>query len=286
MKLNIDFLQTGGLPLTNDLMNDVMQAIELYDVLGAVCGGLTIVSGCTLTGSYISPGVVAVNNEVLVFEGGTVQQTVFVNEENIYKTFEDQTAKILIKKKIVKFGNASVVYNWADFVRIPTLKDMKAAIESKVSQTDHNLLKDRVAILELKTAPIINGGVIWAFGKPVSEIPVGWKEAIDIRGKTIVGLDPNDATFSTLGANVGSKTHTLTKAQLPTFDGDFQTITGNGYGGSGGFLSVVSQFAAFILGSNNGQFSHKTLKIKFGENQPHNIIQPSRIANFIEPNFQ
>lgn len=50
MKLNINFLQTGGVPLTNDLMGDIMSAVKFYDVLGELAGNLTIISGCEIVG--------------------------------------------------------------------------------------------------------------------------------------------------------------------------------------------------------------------------------------------
>ncbi|MCU7615675.1 hypothetical protein NZ698_00575 [Chryseobacterium sp. PBS4-4] len=280
-------MQTDGVPLTADLMDQIQEAYAIFNVIGSVAGNFTILSGCEINGTLVNPGIVVINGDVLFFEGGTVNQNVFIHQEDILKTFKNQQAKVLIEKRTVKFGNASTVYNWSEFVKIDTLKKIKEDLALKADKSELDLVKSRLDIVELKTAPIINGGVIWAFGRPVNEIPIGWKEATDYAGKTIVGLDPNDPMFSTLGANVGSKTHTLTKEELPNINGDFLTITGNGYNGSGnGFITVQSGFAAYILGSNNGQFQHKTLRLNFGNNQPHNNIQPSRIANFIEPNFQ
>lgn len=287
MRLNFKFMQTDGVPLTADLMDKIQDAYAIFNVIGDVAGNLTILSGCDINGTLVNPGIVVINGDVLYFEGGTVNNEVFVHQEDIYKVFKNQVSKVLIEKKTVKFGSASVTYNWADFVKIETLKQIKESLALKANQSDLDAALADIAVLKMKTAPIMNGGIVLPWFKPVSEIPIGWKEAIDIRGKTIVGCDPNDSTFSTLGANIGSKTHTLTKEELPNIQGDFLTITGNGYNGSGnGFISVIGSFAAFILGSNNGQFSHKTLRLNFGANQPHNIIQPSTIANFIEPNFQ
>lgn len=139
MKLDINFLQTGGVPLTNDLMANIMDAMKLYDVLGDVTGNFTILSGCEpVAGSttVVSAGVVVINGEVLPFEGGSIFNKVYIHTEDVYKTFEDQTSKLLVKKKTVKFGSAVVEYNWADFTRITTLKDMMDIIEDKQDQID------------------------------------------------------------------------------------------------------------------------------------------------------
>lgn len=273
MKLNINFLQTGGVPLTNDLMQDIMSAIQLYDVLGSLAGHLTIVSGCEITGTNVSPGVVAINNEVLYFEGGGVVPTVYIHTEEIQKTFEDQTDKVLILKKTVKFGSGTTNYNWDDFFRLKTLKEIQIKAFNSASQADLDVIKQDVELLKLKTAPIINGGVVLAWMKPVSEIPAGWKECTDFRGKTIVGWNPNDTDFSTLGTNIGEKTHTLTRPELPDFGMSFQlglekvgTGNRNALSRQGG-----NEFTQWISSG--------------GQNQPHNNIQPSRIAIFIEPNL-
>lgn len=289
MKLNIEFLQTGGVPLTNDLMSCIMEAIKLYDAVGSLAGHMTIIAGCDpVAGSTttVNPGVVAVNDEVLFFEGGLISANVFVHEENISKTFQDQTSKVLIKKRTVKFGNATPPnsFVWAEFKKLQTLKDMQIAIAGKAEKTVTDDHEKRIKKLELQTAPIFNGGVIWAFGRPVSEIPVGWKECLDTRGKTIVHCDPNDPLFSTLRANIGKKEVKLTSGQLPKIKGNFETVISNGFG-LNGIFAAVSQYAAYILGSNNGQYSHKNVKLEFGNDEAHENIQPSHIANFIEPDF-
>ncbi|MEI7486864.1 MAG: hypothetical protein WCJ72_05550, partial [Chryseobacterium sp.] len=112
MKLNINFLQTGGVPLTNDLMGDIMSAVKFYDVLGELAGNLTIISGCEIVGTNVSPGVVAIEGDLLYFEGGAMVSTVYIYTEQIAKTFQDQVDKILIEKKTVRFGSGTVNYNW------------------------------------------------------------------------------------------------------------------------------------------------------------------------------
>lgn len=273
MKLNINFLQTGGVPLTNDLMQDIMSAIQLYDVLGSLAGHLTIISGCEITGNNVSPGVVAIGNEVLYFEGGGIVPTVYIHTEEIQKTFEDQTDKVLILKKTVKFGSGTTNYNWDDFFRLKTLKEIQIKAFNSASQTELNEVKQDVELLKLKTAPIVNGGIAWAWFKPLNEIPAGWKECTDIRGKVIVGLDPNDPDFLNLKATLGTKTHTLTKPELPDFGLSFQLG-----------LEKVGTGNRNALSRQGGNEYTQWIS-SGGSNQPHNNIQPSIIAYFIEPNL-
>ena len=272
MKLNINFLQTGGVPLTNDLMQDIMSAIQLYDVLGSLAGHLTIISGCEITGNNVSPGVVAINGEVFYFEGGNIVPSVYVHSEQILKTFEDQTDKVLILKQTVKFGSGAANYNWSDFVRLQTLKEIQSKVNNSVSQQEFAVVKADIELLKLKTAPIINGGIAWAWFKPAADIPAGWKECTDIRGRVIVGLDPNDSDFSLLKGTIGAKTHKLTEAEMPRHRHYGQSMVyAESWKGNG--------FKPDEWNNDDGWTDYT------GGDQPHNNIQPSVIAYFIEPNL-
>lgn len=285
-KLNVEFLQTGGVPLTNDLMNVLQEAYRTYEVLGDIAGDKTILQGCEINGSIINPGIVAIDGEVLPFEGGLLTSTVYIQLEQFTEVFQDQTSNILVRKKTVKFGTSSTVYNWSSFRRLDTLKKMQDDIVQKANQSDLNDVIQRLEVVELKTAPIINGGIAWAWFKPVSEIPVGWKECLNIRGKTIVGLDPNDSTFSTLGANIGEKTHTLTISEMPKVKPRIPVrIAGGGWRSSGGSGRPISDVG--YLNPNAGGDPVQTAEgQEIGGGLAHNNIQPSTIAYFIEPNFQ
>ena len=278
MRINIKFLQTDGVPLTNDLMNTLQEAFQIFSVIGDMAGHLTILSGCEVTGTTVAPGVVVIDGDVLRFEGGLISNTVYIHTEEITKTFENQTDKVLIIKKTVKFGNGLTTYNWADFVKLETIKELMAKINNGVTIAQFNALLSEVEILKIKTAPIINGGIIFPFRRPANEIPVGGTECIDFRGKTIVGRDPNDNDFANLGNTVGTKTHQLTINEMPNHS---HTLFFERYP-----RGIGNQNPGFDGGSNNYQVNVDKTTSSVGGNQPHNNIQPSRIVNFIEPNFQ
>ena len=276
MRYNFKFLQTGGVPLTNDLMALIEEAYGIFEVLGEISGNLTILSGCDKTGNYVSPGIVAIEGKLYYFEGGSIVSTVYINKEDIGKTFEDQTTKTLIEKRTVKFGNGSTNYNWADFVKLKTLKEIQAQVDKSVSKSDFDELVKRVEVLEQKTAPIQNGGIAWVWRKPLEDIPEGWKECTDFRQKTIYGWDPNQAPFNILNTNVGSKTATINKENLPNIN-----IGTNLYYSGGAY---ADDWPADNIGSNITTDEVKTKSL--GEGKPIDILSPGRIVNFIEPNFQ
>jgi hypothetical protein len=279
MKLTIDFLQTDGVPLTNDLMDNIMEAIKLYDVIGSLAGHMTIIAGCDpVSSNSVASGIVAINDEILFFEGGPVSTNVFISEQEIEKTFQNQQNKVLIRKRSVKFGNAMApnLFPWSDFKKLQTIKDIQTALAEKADQDQVDDHEARLKLLEMKTAPIQNGGVVWVFQRPASEIPLYWKECTDLRGKTVIGHDPNNILFSTLWNPGGSATALIKKENLPSIK--IKTNVLQPYGGN-------SNNGGFDGGSNQWNWVNRESEA-LGTDKPIDILNPHRIVLFIEPNFQ
>ncbi|MBP7174246.1 MAG: hypothetical protein KBA33_09310 [Cloacibacterium sp.] len=274
-------MQTGGVPLTNDLMNHIQTAYEVFNGLGGIAGNLTILDGCTDNGGQISSGVVFINGEVLRFEGGYVSEKVFIYENQIKKQFKSGESKILIKERSVRFGNAaSDVYNWADFVRIEKLKDLQTKINAKAEQSTVRTLLERVNVLERKAGVFQAGGGMVFWNKPANLIPVGWQEVVDWRSRMPVGWNPDDLDFDTVGKMDGEKTHTLKPNELPIIDGAFDTIAFWSQTATGVFEYTYSVHA--IVGGSPSDARHKGVKFKLGGDQPHNNMPPYRVVMFIE----
>ncbi|WP_410492877.1 phage baseplate protein [Chryseobacterium sp. 6424] len=79
---------------------------------------------------------------------------------------------------------------------------------------------------------------------------------------------------------MGTKTHTLTINEIPAHD--HQSGSEALYNDHGGGTFVARR--TYESGGNNSYRNQNTSKT--GGGAAHNNIQPSRIVNFIEPNFQ
>ena len=260
----INFIQTGGVPFTNDVAQEFENAYKIFNAYGALAGDKTIISGCVENGSSISDGFIYVNNELFYFEGGSKSDNIFLNEQNIDKVFEDQTTKTLIKIRTLKFGNAiDNVWAWSEFKRIDTMLSLMLRLDTlEASQT----------ITNAKLAIFTQGGVVFPWFKAVEDIPEGFAPVWDIAGKTIVGLDPNDADFNVVGKLFGSKTHILTKQELPNIQLSFTMGKEKvGTGNQNGTSSNPSNSTGFTKTFNLG-----------GGDVPHNNVQPSIVAHYIE----
>jgi microcystin-dependent protein len=104
----------------------------------------------------------------------------------------------------------------------------------------------------------------------------------NIKGKTIVGRDSADTDFDVLGENRGSKTQTLSVANLPAHNHNFASSTGKQVitGTPGGYTDAVNDYLAVSVGITAG--SDNRLQIGFiGSGTAHNNIQPSIVENYI-----
>lgn len=127
--------------------------------------------------------------------------------------------------------------------------------------TNYNSLLTDLAMLKLIAAPFYitptgaNGGML-LWKRPAAEIPAGWQEVVNWRGRMPMGWDPDDPDFATVRtSNGGAKTVTLTKANMPTqvrIDGEASEYsetagaTGhtikNSFPGGGTSISIVNPY--------------------------------------------
>jgi len=140
-------------------------------------------------------------------------------------------------------------------------------------------LKDEVEILK-KQKQAIPIGLIAIWGKPANEIPEGWREYTDLRGRMPVGLDPyyhktnddaQDYQLNSLLKQGGERSHKLTEAEMPSHSHKLhyrETQDDAGNGSDGRELSTGT--------------SHSTDVTKTGGDQPHNNMPPYHVVQFIE----
>lgn len=96
----------------------------------------------------------------------------------------------------------------------------------------------------------------------------------DLRGVVVAGLSSADVEFNALGKSFGTKTHTLTQAQMPMHTHSSGNNAGHYvYGGSG-------QGAGFQGTGFRTQLSTITTG-SAGSGQAHNNIQPTLTLNYI-----
>ena len=263
-KINVQ--QTGGFPLETDTLNAMQNAYDIFNSLGNIIAPLAIVKGCEVVGTTVANGIVYIDGEILEFRGGQAAATVIIREETKNKNFENGENKIVYRTRFATFGSSvqTTNFNWSDFHRPRTIKQIEEVLNDK---TVFEKLVERVSKLEVFARPFSGGGGLVFFGRPISEIPEGWKEAVDWRGRIPMHFDPSDENLNEVGELFGSKERTLTTANLPR----------NKYGTNFGAEIKSDGLPRYPSGYGKGD------DIYLGKNEAFSILPPVKIAVFIEP---
>jgi len=261
--------QVGGFPLTTRILDELQKAYTLFNALGAIVGDFTIISGCTVTGSNVSDGVVFINGEVLEFRGGLAQTKVIIKQDVENLTFQNGNANPVIKTRYVAFGSGVGAIDWANFKRGYLTKDIAAALADKVDNTTLDALQLKITQLEKKTAVFQTGGGMVLWQKPANQIPVGWQEVVDWRGRFPVGHDGSQTEFDTLGKADGAKDVQLIAGNIPELIVTTPYTAGGDTGG--GFIATGNATEGPLT---VGKTPNGTTKVK--------ILNPYRVVMFIE----
>lgn len=96
------------------------------------------------------------------------------------------------------------------------------------------------------------------------------------KGRVLTGLDSAQTEFDTLGETGGSKTHTLTAAQMPSHQHNHNQ-------GDGGNLSYSEAGLAnqYVVSFGAGRANTGIMTGNTGGGQAHPILQPYAVANYM-----
>ena len=267
--------QVGGFPMTTRILDEIQKAHAVFNALGALGGELTIISGCVVAGPNIGNGFVYINGEVLEFRGGLAQAKVIIKEETEFLAFQNGNSNPVIKTRYATFGTGINTINWVDFKRPLETKNLAQTIADKAPNTDVAALVARVLALENKPSNV-PVGLIAIWDRPVGDIPEGWEEYVEMRGKMPVGHNGDDADFDNLGSTAGSKTKTLTVAEMPAH-------THAAFGG--GDFGIIADRADAGNSSSNSEVAtnnHHPTTASTGGGVAFSIMNPHRIVHFIK----
>jgi hypothetical protein len=260
---NSNFIQTGGYPLNAERLKEQQTAYAIFNSLGALAGNLTIISGCTLTGTIISNGVVFINGEVIDFREATLKEdsTVIIIQEEVKRPFKNGSIKTVNFIRYATFGTAETFWLWRDFKRVNPIIQMM----------------ERLTTLEKKSAVFQKGGGMVFWNKPATDIPAGWQEVVDWRGRMPVGLDVDQPEFNKIGKQEGSMVKNILKTHLPNIKIKVNP-SGFRYGKNGavqvGFFSSAGDSDA----GGSGYCETDPL----GDGADFNVMNPYRVVLFIE----
>lgn len=269
----------AGYPFDVAFLAFMQNSYLLFNSLGSMAGNKAIISGCEERGNTITPGTVFINGELFPFEGGAKDSTVFIKELTNEVTFEDGFLRPLENIRSVAFGRSvpEKTFNWEDFKRVNNLQDLG---KNKTDNTETEKLLKRIEKLE-KQKQAVPIGLIALWGKPANEIPAGWREYVNLRGKMPIGLDPDyvkkpedyqDYALNQLLKQGGERSHKLTIDEMPSHSHNIENVPRLVSDVDRGSLS-----STFSVDDPTSRTSSST-----GGDQPHNNMPPYRVVQFIE----
>lgn len=108
----------------------------------------------------------------------------------------------------------------------------------------------------------------------------------DVKGRVIVGKDTGTAAFNALYRTGGAQTVQLTANELPSISGNIEMhniYTGTNVADVGGVFSGVKISGKYRDGgtAGSGSSSYGMINLAFGQDSPHNNLQPYIVANYI-----
>jgi hypothetical protein len=252
------FILTGGYPLKAERLQELQTAYSIFNSLGALAGNFTIISGCVVAGTTVGNGIVYINGEVIEFReaDGAGTPDVIIIEEAVNRAFKNGVIKQVHTIRYATFGTAADSWPWSGFNRPDPIILMMARLE----------------VLEKKSAVFQAGGGMVFWNKPAADIPAGWQEVVDWRGRMPVGFDVSQPEFNTMGKDGGAKNKTLSVAEMPSHSHAIGNSRRNTGGGSGGDENHPKSYAGVRDHITDTQ----------GSGQEFSILNPYRTVLFIE----
>lgn len=265
----IDFDQVGGYRLETQTFSEMQKNYNLMQALGEVLGKRAIVKGCVVSGSTVSDGVIYWDGELIEFKGGNVQSRVVIVQtvENIL--FLDGNQKPTFYRRHATFGTGLNSVPWSDFKRTFPLSSA--------------LFIDEIRM----------------YAGAFSDIPFGWHLAngtngtVDLRDRFIVGFNPDNPDYNTIGSVGGETEVTLTVEQMPKHGHAASTDSGGGHthsvetaerdGGYGKFTGGSGTSEPAELRTNSaGDHTHRVTVSTTGGGLPHENRPPYFTLAFIQ----
>jgi hypothetical protein len=272
-----NFNQTGGYPLKTERLQELQTAYSIFNSLGALAGNFTIISGCVLTGTTVGNGFVYINGELLEFReaNGAGNPSVIIIEEPVMSAFKNGIVKQVHTIRYATFGTADESWPWSDFKRPDPIILMMETLKSLEKKS--TALELSLGVLEKKNAVFQAAGGMVLWNKPASQIPAGWQEVVNWRGRMPIGLDPLQPEFANLGQPGGAKSKTLSINEMPEHSHEWKYSYERDDNNSG---NSYDEFT-FKPGSIPVNDSKNPIG-KTGGNKAFSIMNPYRTVLFIE----
>lgn len=268
-KVNGNYLTQANkdFPLDCETLDYIAKNAAMIEMLGNIGGDKIILSGCEVNNLYRSAGYVFLktkdfpNGEILRWEGGD-KDDMCVQKTDISVVADGYDyPKAYTRRTLVPGSGVEETFYWKDFSTLKTNVELAKNV-AELEERINNVAGEPIGVIKIwagtgeapdgylycngaqyskngdkaKLYAVIGdtyNGVKDLNGKIENPDP-GFFRVPDLRSRFIVGYNPNDSDYNTMGTVGGEKTHALTIAEMPSHNHtiDFCTRTDSGSGTS------------------------------------------------------
>lgn len=278
------FMREGGLKY-NDLPDNVSNGYQLFESIKRIGTKNDFIGSATKQGNdtifFDAPLDIFKDRESMIFSVN------FDSTDALNKAIcaAPNFTKTLIISGAFKSGQKVRLINEATRVVVTGIYETNDVPNLLQRLT---LLESVIGTFNKIITPIVNGGTPLLWMRPANEIPEGYEEVTEFRGKSLIGLDPNDTDFNIVMKEIGSKTFTISKANLPAVGIGYEDSYMLESSGSDAAISGKTTVAGSYLGTrspdtnNNTLYWRKHTTDNLGNGTAINKLDPSRIVMFIK----
>ena len=206
-------------------------------------------------------------------------------------TFNSSNAVTLIKGVDNSVKNVTILGSWktGDIVRVINLANSVSIVGLYDSQNVPNLVTLISNIQQtfanwtkIMSVFQVNGAMLF-WNKPANEIPAGWQEVVNWRGRIPVGFDDAQIEFNQMGKTGGAKKRKILKENLPA-----EGIKLYPSKSTSGAWKTSSGSGRPLLDIHGGPFSNPWGYTEERETAPlgngldFDLLNPYRVVMFIE----
>ena len=206
------FMREAGLNY-NNLPDNVSNGYQLFEAIKRVAAKNDFIGSATKQGNdtvyFDAPLNIFKDKESMIFnvnfDSTDALNKAICPAPNFSKTLVISGAfKSGQKVRLINEASRVVVSGIYETNDVPNLLQRLTSLESVIGTMNKII------------TPIVNGGTPLLWMRPANEIPEGYQEVTEFRGKSLIGFDPNDNDFNIIMKEIGSKTFTINKTNLPS----------------------------------------------------------------------
>lgn len=228
-----NFTAKDNFPVSTFTYDFLQKMSHLAGNLAQLGGQNYILSGCVMTGTTVSAGLIVINGEILPFEGGTKKAKITIQETVDTDHFNgiDYTESYIHRS--AKFASNGE-YNWSDFVRVLTNKELEEKINLITGDVPGTVKMWAGQVAKIPADYMLcDGSVLLNTDYPElyenlgglhgTEGTTGFKLP-DMRDRFVVGYNNQNSDYDIIGHKGGYKEITLTVDQMPSHTHQFPGV--------------------------------------------------------------